>query len=412
MTTSATPTAATLEQYTAHLAEPPPPPPEEPWAVQSLADGAAGISLLHIETASRDGASWRSAHRWIMSAASGPISAADQTGLFLGAPAVGFLLSAVPPAYQHLYASARTTLHQHITDLANRRVDAALARIDRGDLPTFAEYDLFYGLTGIGAYLLRIEPEGRALERILQYLVALTRPLASYGRRLPGWWVRHDPARGESPNFPDGHGNFGAAHGITGPLLLLAQSLRRGITVHGQRDAIFTICAHLDAWCQYGDSGPWWPEHISRRDLNHGRPHHDAPTRPSWCYGTTGIARAGQLAGIALGSPTLQQFYEDALYRSLSDPAQLALVTDSGLCHGWAGVYQTAHRAAADALDLRLHSLPERLGDALSASASDQSGSLSAPGLINGAAGTALALTAFASQQAPITGWDACLLID
>ncbi|MGW0992472.1 lanthionine synthetase C family protein [Streptomyces sp. NPDC002523] len=410
MTTLAVTAAAILEQYTAHLAEPPPPPPEEPWAVQSLADGAAGISLLHIETASRYGGSWRSAHRWITSAASGPISAADQTGLFLGAPAVGFLLTTVPPAYQHLYASARSILHQHIVDLANRRVDAALARIGRGDLPTFAEYDLFYGLTGIGAYLLRTEPEGPALERILQYLVALTRPLAPDGRGLPGWWVRHDPARGQSPYFPGGHGNFGAAHGITGPLLLLAQVLRQGITVNGHQDAMFAICAHLDAWCQHSGSGPWWPEHISRRDLDCGHPHPDAPARPSWCYGTTGIARAGQLAGIALRSPTLQKFYEDALYRALTDPAQLALVTDSGLCHGWAGIYQTAHCAAADALDPRLRTLPERLGDALTTHG--KPGPPSTPGLINGDAGTALALTTFASQQAPSTGWDACLLIN
>ncbi|MFI5480324.1 lanthionine synthetase C family protein [Streptomyces rubiginosohelvolus] len=410
MTTLATTAATILEQYTADLAEPPPPPPEEPWAVQSLADGAAGISLLHIEIASRYGGSWRSAHRWITSAASGPISAADQTGLFLGAPAVGFVLTAVPPAYRHLYVSARTTLHQHITDLAHRRVDAALARIGRGDLPTFAEYDLFYGLTGIGAYLLRTEPEGPALERILQYLVALTRPLAADGHGLPGWWVRHDPMRGESPHFPGGHGNFGAAHGIAGPLLLLAQAMRRGPTVHGHQDAMLTICAHLDAWCQHGDSGPWWPEYISRRDLDRRRPHKNTPARPSWCYGTTGIARAGQLAGIALRSPTLQKFYEDALYRALSDPAQLALVTDSGLCHGWAGIYQTAHRAAADALDPRLHTLAERLGDALITSG--QPCSSSAPGLINGAADTALALTTCASQQAPSTGWDTCLLIN
>ncbi|WP_042176778.1 lanthionine synthetase C family protein [Streptomyces sp. NBRC 110035] len=410
MTTLAANAAAILDQYAAHLAEPPPTPPQEPWAMQSLADGAAGISLLHIELASRHGGSWRSAHRWIASAASSPISAADQTGLFLGVPAVGFLLATVPPAYQHLYASARTTLHQHIVGLAHRRVNAALARIDRGDLPTFAEYDLFYGLTGIGAYLLRTEPKGPGLERILQYLVALTQPLALDGRRLPGWWVRHDPARGESPYFPGGHGNFGAAHGITGPLLLLAQALRRGITVHGHQDAMFTICAQLDAWCQHDDSGPWWPEHISRRDLDRGHPHHDAPTRPSWCYGTTGIARAGQLAGIALRSPTLQKFYEDALYRALTDAKQLAQVTDTGLCHGWAGIYQTAVRAAADALDPQLRFLPLFLGDTFAEQA--RPGCLPTAGLINGDAGSALALTTLASHQTPSTGWDACLLIN
>ncbi|MFD4032046.1 lanthionine synthetase C family protein [Streptomyces sp. NPDC058637] len=410
MTAPAATTATILEQYTAHLAQPAPLPPSEPWAVQSLADGAAGISLLHIEMASRHGSSWRPAHRWITAAAAGHISAADTAGLFLGAPALGFVLTTVPPSFQHLYDPARRTLHQHITDLTHRRVDAALTRIRKGDLPTFAEYDLFYGLTGIGAYLLRTDPEGLPLERVLKYLVALTRPLVPDGRGLPGWWVRHDPARGESPHFPGGHGNFGAAHGITGPLLLLAQAMRRGITVSGHREAIWSICEHLDAWCQLSPSGPWWPEHISRRDLGLGRPHHDAPTRPSWCYGTTGIARAGQLAGLALRAPDVQAFYENALYSALTDPEQLAHVTDSGLCHGWAGIYQTVTRAAADAVDPRLRTLPARLGGILAAHA--QLPGLHAAGLINGDAGTALALTTSASQQAPITGWDSCLLIN
>lgn len=403
-------TAAIVEEYATHLAQPAPPPPDEPWAVQSLADGAAGISLLHIEMASRHGGSWHPAHRWLTAATAGHISAADTTGLFLGAPALGFVLTTIPPSFQHLYAPARRTLHQHITELTHRRVDAALARTRKGDLPTFAEYDLFYGLTGIGAYLLRTDPEGLALERVLKYLVALTRPLVPDGRGLPGWWVRHDPARGESPHFPGGHGNFGAAHGITGPLLLLAQAMRRGITVSGHREAIWSICEHLDAWCQLSPSGPWWPEHISRRDLDLGRPHHYAPTRPSWCYGTTGIARAGQLAGLALRAPDVQAFYEDALYRALTDPEQLSRVSDSGLCHGWAGIYQTATRAAADALDPRLQALPKRLGHTLAANA--HPGGLPATGLINGDAGTALALLTYASQQAPITGWDACLLIN
>ncbi|MFE9926136.1 lanthionine synthetase C family protein [Streptomyces sp. NPDC005774] len=410
MTARAVTAPAILEQCTAHLAEPAQPLPDEPWEVQSLADGAAGIGLLHVEMASRYGGSWRPAHRWITAAASGHISAADTTGLFLGAPAVGFLLTTVPPPFQHLYDPARKTLHQHITELTHRRVDTALTRISSRNLPTFAEYDLLYGLTGIGAYLLRTAPEGTALERVLRYLVALTRPLASGGRGLPGWWVRHDPARGESPRFPGGHGNFGAAHGITGPLLLLTQTLRRGITVSGHREAVWTICEHLDTWCRHGPGGPWWPEHISRRDLDRGRPHHDAPARPSWCYGTAGIARAGQLAGLALRALDVQAFYEDALYRALTDPEQCARVTDAGLCHGWAGIYQTAVRAAADALDPRLQALPDRLGDILAAQA--RPGGLPAAGLINGDAGTALALTTYASQQAPTTGWDACLLID
>ncbi len=94
----------------------------------------------------------------------------------------------------------------------------------------------------------------------------------------------------------------------------------------------------------------------------------------------------------------------------MSDPAQLAKVTDAGLCHGWAGIYQTARRAAADALDHRLRELLPTLGDALLDHA--RLNPASAPGFLNGAAGTALALSTLAAQQPPSTGWDACLLIN
>ncbi|MGP3927859.1 lanthionine synthetase C family protein [Streptomyces sp. 8N616] len=397
-------------EFTDHLAQPAQRPPDEPWTAQSLAEGAAGIALLHVERARASLLPWSLAHRWITQAASGEVSAADTIGLFLGAPAVAFLLNTTPTSRHALYRDAWTTLHAHVTALAHRRTDSALARISIGDLPAFAEYDVFYGLTGIGAYLLRSDPSGSALERVLSYLIALTRPLKSDGRSLPGWWVGHDPHRGRSVHFPGGHGNLGAAHGITGPLLLLAQTLRRGISVDGQHEAIRTICTHLDAWKRDSEAGPWWPEHLTLTDLDTGRSHQQGPGRPSWCYGTLGIARAGQLAGIALDDPALQRSYEDALYRCLTDPVQLAQVTDTSLCHGWAGIYQTAFRAAHDALNTHLHTVLQPLGEALAAHARPDSSK--GPGLLDGDAGCALALTTLAADQPPTTGWDACLLID
>ncbi|MQS37640.1 lanthionine synthetase C family protein [Streptomyces katsurahamanus] len=399
-----------LQRIAERLADPVPPPADEPWRAQSLAEGAAGIALLHIERARLGLAPWKYAHRWITQAVAGEVSAADTTGLFLGAPAVAFLLSTTPPSAEHLYADARATLHRHITELAHRRTDAALERIHHEGPVSFAEYDVFYGLTGIGAYLLRTDPGGAALERVLGYLVALTRPLGEDHRGLPGWWVDHGPNREHSADFPGGHGNLGVAHGITGPLLLLAQALRQGVAVPGQPEAIRTICDHLDTWQQQGESSPWWPEHLTRHDLTTGRPHQPGPARPSWCYGTTGIARAGQLAGIALNDVKLQAVHEDALHRALTDPTQLASITDNGLCHGWAGVYQTAVRAAHDAHDPRLRTLPALLGTAFrdrAHPAGDRN-----PGFLNGDAGTALALTTLTTQQTPTSGWDACLLID
>ncbi|MYT68319.1 MULTISPECIES: lanthionine synthetase C family protein [unclassified Streptomyces] len=397
--------ARRLDDFAAHLAQPGDNDPNSPWAGQSLASGAAGIALFHSEYAARGLARWVPAHRWISQAAAGDISASDTTGLYLGAPAVAFVLHTAPPKRALLYEDAAQALHGEVLALAHRRVDTATVRIKEKRAASFGEYDTFHGLTGIGAYLLRTAPESNAMERVLDYLVALTQPVGT-DVRVPGWWVDHDPQRGHS--LPGGHGNLGAAHGITGPLLLLAQSLRRGHDVTGQGEAIRTICGHLDAWRQDSGAGPWWPEHITRGDLAAGRPHHPGPGRPSWCYGTTGIARAGQLAGIALNDTALKAAYEDALRHCLSDPSQLSTVVDASLCHGWAGIYQTAFRAAQDAPHLR--TLLPSLGDRLLTTATPDTEQ--GPGFLEGDAGCALALTTLTATTAPITGWDSCLLIN
>lgn len=401
--------AETAQRIAAHLAAPQPPPPHEPWTVHSLAQGAAGTALLHIERAHTGKGTWRQAHRWITTAADGDISAADNTGLFLGAPSVGFMLHAASTDTAR-YRSALSHLDTHVAELAHRRTSAATARISRGEQPTFHEYDTFFGLTGIGAYLLHRATGSSALERVLAYLVALTRPLGNDEQTLPGWWVSHDPRRETSARFPHGHGNLGAAHGIAGPLLLLAQALRRGITVDGHHDAITTLTTWLDTWQQESGHGPWWPEYVTLDDLNTGRTSQPGPTRPSWCYGTMGIARAGQLAAIATGDTDRQQLYESALARCLTDPRQLRQVIDTSLCHGWAGIYQTAWRAARDARTPALRAALPALAAKLLRHG--ESAHASGPGLLEGGAGTGLALITVAQDAAPTSGWDACLLID
>lgn len=402
--------ASVVERFAQHLAVPAPSPPDEPWMAQSLAQGAAGIALLHIERAYTGHGTWRQAHAWITSAVSSEISAADTTGLYVGAPAVAFMLHAASLGSAERYSDALKAVDAHVTELAHRRTDAATSRIHRGDLATFREYDLFYGLTGIGAYQLRGDPGGSALERILCHLVALTRPQRADGQAVPGWWVAHDPHFHTSTHNPAGHGNLGAAHGITGPLLLMSQAMRRGVTVDGQHEAVETISAWLDAWRQDGETGPWWPEHVTLADLRTGRPTQTSPTRPSWCYGIPGIARAGQLAALATGDPRRQRLYEDALDRCLTDPAQMDRLTDASLCHGWAGVYQTVWRAARDAATPALGANLPHLADALVSHAGP--GAVEQPGLLEGSAGAALALTTAAQDTAPTSGWDACLLID
>lgn len=389
------------------LAVPGPRPDSDPWLAQSLTEGAAGIALLHVERAHSGHGTWQRAHEWITSAAAGEVSASDSTGLYQGLPAVAFMLDAAASGTGR-YRAALSGIDRHLSRLAAERAAAGMARIRDRRLPVFREHDVFFGLTGLGALLLRRDPGGSALERVLEYLVALTRPILIDDQELPGWWAGHDPHRRSSPGFPGGHGNFGTAHGI-GPLALLGHAMRRGVTVDGQREAIATVCAWLSAWRQDSAAGPWWPEWITMADLQAGRPSQAGPNRPSWCYGTPGIARAGQIASIAIGDEPARLEYEDALARCLHDPVQQARITDAGLCHGAAGLYMTAWRAASDAAGSALSRLLPGLAELLYRLA--VSDIPKTPGFLEGDAGTALALHTAATGAAPTSGWDACLLI-
>jgi lantibiotic biosynthesis protein len=55
---------------------------------QSLAGGAVGIALLHVERARSGHGDWQVAHAWLASAASGSVTAASNAHLFFGAPAL------------------------------------------------------------------------------------------------------------------------------------------------------------------------------------------------------------------------------------------------------------------------------------------------------------------------------------
>lgn len=375
---------------------------------QDLAAGSIGIALAHIERARSGAAGWPAAHALILEAVSSPLSEHDSAALFRGVPAVAFALDTAAGDSRR-YRSGLADLDPPVARLAERRARDGLARIAAGQPAAFAEYDVLRGLAGIGALLARRDPGGNALELVLSYLVALTRPLQISGEQLPGWWVSHDPHRTIPPGYA-GHANLGAAHGISGPLALLATTARRGITVDGQHQAITDICDWLDDHRRDSDSGHWWPEHLGAEELTASTSRHGVPGRPGWCYGTPGIARAGQLAAIALGDTGRQHGYESALLACVGDEDQLGRLTDAGLCHGWAGTFQTVWRAAADAATAELRQQIPYLADALlnAADRAEQAG----PGFLNGTAGTALALHTAATDAAPASGWDACLLID
>jgi hypothetical protein len=374
---------------------------------QSLSTGAAGIALLHLEKAHTGTGTWDTAHQWIRAMTREPVTAHPAvSGLCQGAPAVAFTLHA---ADQPAYTTALDTLDEHIATITQHRLRSAHERIDRGLLPTRREFDLISGLTGIGAALLHRSSRTDLLREVLAYLVRLTEPVTLDGNDLPGWWCDDTPGGHPVGSWRGGYANLGLAHGIAGPLALMATAARHGITVTGQAEAINQIVSWLDHWrCGTGREA-WWPGLISREEWQAQTVRQPGPQRPSWCYGTPGIARAQQLAALALADPRRQRHAEHALVGCVSDDQQLAQLRDASVCHGWAGLLHTAWRTAADACTDLADQLP-----ALRAGLEEHLHHHSPPtdlGLLEGSAGVALVQHTTSLNTATVTRWDACLLL-
>lgn len=379
--------------------------------VHDLGHGLAGTAL-HQAVLARYSGQWYRAHTAARTLAGNPATAHPAgASLYRGAPAVAYVLhTAGHPAY----GSALGELDNVLASSVRTRLVNAHRRMEVGRPSRLREYDLISGLTGLGALLLYRGTQPELLHDVLRYLVRLLQqPVTVNGEEAPGWWTSDSPSGRLDPAWPTGHGNVGMAHGVAGPIALLALSTRAGHTVPGQRQALTQGCRLLEQRVQYLANGAIaWPETITLEAWASGSPVPDRPGRPSWCYGTPGIARALQLAAIACSRPTAQCVAEDALTTCAADPGQLARVDNATVCHGWAGLCLALDRAATDTTrDSPLRRALPSLRSRFVAHVADHQ-IPETTGLLTGTDGISLTLHTLNSPRPTATGWEACLLLN
>jgi hypothetical protein len=347
---------------------------------QRLAEGGLGVALLHIERGDL-----ATAACLLGQTVQGGVSIGANASLFHGAPALEFVLGR---------AGQDTQPVRQATDrVVQARLDAAQEQVHGGALPTPAQFDLIRGLTGLGGLLLTREIVSPLLPQVLAHLVRMAWPVEALGRELPGWWSSTGPCDEE---MHGGHGNLGVAHGIAGPLALLALATRQGHHVPGQLVAMEV----MTGWLERYERGYW----LTLDDLSTS-PEEAEPqvSRPSWCYGELGLLRSRQLAALALGDYIRAAEAAAAAADVLTDTRCLRLITDASLCHGWAGLLTVARAMAADSPAPDSFARPI---DDLQTRLADNIGQLHKPGFLEGRAGAQLALDGHDA-----TGWTRALLI-
>jgi hypothetical protein len=333
------------------------------WAAASLNEGHAGVALVHGAT------DRRTAHAHLSSALRG-YRGSVRSALFHGGAAIGFA-ARVAAGSGPGYRSLLSTVDARVAGAAGRLADDLLDRLRAGERPEPGHYDTVLGLAGLGRYLLAAGVEHRpALDRVLAALVVL----AEAG----------------------GVADLGLAHGLAGPLALLAIARMHGVRVAGQDEAIGLFAEELAARVIVDDVGSFWPNTTE----------HDK-TRAGWCYGTPGVAHTLHLAALAMAEPAWARLAVDTLRSVLDGPHERWRITDAALCHGASGLLHVTGRLAEHHGEFAgyLPGLAEFVLDHPDPEP---------VGLLDGAAGLALVLREFAdgrTDESSALRWDAALLL-
>lgn len=389
-----------------------------PSAAATLADGLPGTALLHARLARVDSGFGQAATAHWARAAD---LAARTTAVGGAYHAVGGLAASLIIGSPYLpdpgVNQAAVSRAAHWTSAYARGLtEHQEAYLRAGGCGTpWQIYDVISGLAGVGRVLLAAVLGGHTTaEAGLQAaLGTLTTVLAEGDGHRPGWWAapeQHPPGVAETVDT-SGAATTGMAHGVAGPLALLAAAAVAGYAVDGQKAAIRSAAQ----WLSERRTAPrGWPAYLTGTELDaetvvprHGR-------RTAWCYGAPGISRALLLAGRALDDP---DFTDTALAElaSLADHPDQWDAEGPTLCHGFTGVMRCAAgvddavtkiAVLAVARDLE-PSRPFVFGHRDHAKCHDN------PGFLTGAAGVGLALAEHADlPAAPVrTSWDALLLV-
>jgi class I lanthipeptide synthase len=294
----------------------------------------------------------------------------------------------------------------------NGDIDEALRRLLQR-YPEDAPYDLIDGRTGLGVYALARWPRPGAAQCALGVVEQLARR-ARHDRDGVSWWT---PPSWRGPRrdwYRPGGVDLGVAHGIAGVIPFLARVHRLGLAQQTVRPLLDGAVRWLLSHMVDTASALTVPYFVA----DGAEP---GPARSAWCYGDPGVAAALLVAARDAGEPAWAAAATGLAVRAAARPPGQTGVVDAGLCHGSAGLahlfnrmYQmTAESALADAarfwvkrtLELCSPLAPGR-GVTLTEAARP---AWKGPGLLEGAAGIALAMEAAATTVEPV--WDQMLLV-
>jgi len=299
----------------------------------------------------------------------------------------------------------------------NEDVDEAVAAALARQGMFLSPHDLIRGVTGLGVYALERLPRPAA---VVALRAALQRLEESARRDDRGafWWT---PAVALPPDvreqYPSGWADLGVAHGLGGAIGFLARMYAAGIERERVRRLLDEAVRWLLSYAIDVSGGPTVPNCVIP----------DEPLKPcrlAWCYGDPGLAAVLLLAGRLVGETA---WAHEAVNLAVASTRRLPVHTgavEASICHGTASlghVYNRLYQATGEPVlgeaarywfDRTLAFVGQTRsagGDWVRGTADVNAPPWTGIGVLEGAAGIALALLAAATPVEP--SWDRMLLV-
>jgi lantibiotic modifying enzyme len=394
------------------------------YPLYNLAQGPLGLALMYHELDRvwpEDG--WDLiAHKYLAEPLRELSVHEDQTpGLLSGICGLSFVLLQLSDGgthYQDINGQLKTVLSLVVSNYTGRLV------LD--EYPHPANYDLVSGAVGICAALLMQEnaldaPETRELFDLLYHLVWLGRQdMMQYMGQFDSWYhsphLRTRQMRWQAKD--SAFIGYGMRCGLASLVALLSLVMLNGLdtVIQDIPETLVYLCGQIREGMHRDEQGVYWPQ-----DAPPDVYHSSGICAPfAWCNGTTGIARALWLAGLALHDDALCTLALECLSEAGKRFRKEPLLIGPSLCHGLAGMIQTyahfAHETGLSTLSNDIYTMTTRLLELFEADRpfgyrafGPEYIRFDSPWLFEGAAGVALALLTTVSPKAP--SWDRVMLL-
>jgi hypothetical protein len=388
------------------------------WEPRQVAQGDAGVALacVYLDACWPDQGWLETGQRHLAIAIEHARVAPLPLGIFAGLAGLGFAAT----SYSRLYAQYRRFVNTLDAELSTRALDAA-ARLHGRHGIAVAEFDLISGLSGVAAYMLSANappPTDVALQAILDAFVTLTETSAG----IPHWYTPN-ALMNDNPMarfFPEGNLNCGLAHGIPGPLALMALAIQGGYEADGLRQAVERTADWLVRHRNADEYGVNWPTVVPWTADGRVPVERLDASRAAWCYGAPGIARSLWLAGQAIDAPDLCALAIDAMSAVYRRPIAARHIDSPTFCHGVAGLLQITLRFLNDtSLPVFRDAANELCRQLLAEHRTDrplgfcciepEGNRVDQAGLLDGALGVVLVLLAATTDREPT--WDRLFLL-